>query len=205
MMLRGARTTIMLTVLSGVLTLVMAFLAGLARSSKSRAIRFGATVYIEVFRGTSLLVQLFWIFFALPLIGVRFSRFTAGILALGLNMGAYGAEIVRGAIMAVPVAQREAATALNFSPVQRMVRIIFPQAAVRMLPPFGNLLIELLKATSLVSLISITELTFTSYTLRTAVGRTFEVFAILLILYFLLSRPIAWGVKWVERRRQWAL
>jgi polar amino acid transport system permease protein len=205
MMLRGARTTILLTVLSAGLTLIMAFLAGLARSSKNRVVLFGATVYIEVFRGISLLIQLFWIFFALPLVGIRFSRFTAGILALGLNMGAYGAEIVRGAITAVPKAQREAAVALNFSPVQRMLYVIFPQAAVRMLPPFGNLLIELLKATSLVSLISITELTFTSYTLRTAVGRTFEVFTILLILYFLLSRPIAWGVKWVERRRQWAL
>lgn len=205
MMLRGARTTILLTVLSAILTLIMAFLAGLARSSNNRVTHFGATVYIEIFRGTSLLVQLFWIFFALPLIGVKFSRFTAGILALGLNMGAYGAEIVRGAIGAVPEAQREAATALNFSPVQRMLYVIFPQAAVRMLPPFGNLLIELLKATSLVSLISITELTFTSYTLRTAVGRTLEVFTILLILYFLLSRPIAWGVKWLESRRQWAL
>jgi polar amino acid transport system permease protein len=183
----------------------MAFIAGLARTSKSRIIQAGATIYIEIFRGTSLLVQLFWIFFALPLIGIRFSRFTAGVLALGLNIGAYGAEIVRGAITAIPNSQIEAAVALNFSPIQRMLRIVFPQAVVRMLPPFGNLLIELLKATSLVSLISITELTFTSYTLRSAVGRTFEVFTILLVLYFLLSRPIALGVRWLERRREWAL
>lgn len=103
-------------------------------------------VYVEIFRGTSLLIQLFWIYFALPMVlDIRMSAMTAAILALGLNYGAYGSEVVRSSILAIPKGQIEASIALNMTPFQRMRRIIFPQAWTMMLPGFGNLQIELLK------------------------------------------------------------
>ncbi len=199
-LIRGAGITIQLTLVSAALALGMALVAGLARLSPLWPLRFAAGLYVEVFRGTSVLVQLFWFYFALPLFGIRLDAFTAGVLALGLNVGAYGAEVVRGAIRSVPVGQTEAAIALNFTPWQRMRRIILPQAFVLMLPPFGNQLIELLKATALVSLITIPEMTFQGLTLRQTTGRTNEIFLWLLVLYFAVAYPLTLGVRWIERR-----
>lgn len=115
---------------------------------------------MEVFRGTSALVQLFWFYFVLPMFGMKLPALLVGIVVLGANAGAYGAEVVRGAILAVPAGQREAAVALNLTRARTIWRIILPQAVPAMLPPTGNLLIELLKNTALVSLITITDLTF---------------------------------------------
>ena len=199
-LIRGAGITIQLTLVSAALALGMALVAGLARLSPLWPLRFVAGLYVEVFRGTSVLVQLFWFYFALPLFGIRLDAFTAGVLALGLNVGAYGAEVVRGAIRSVPKGQTEAAIALNFTPWQRMRRIILPQAFVLMLPPFGNQLIELLKATALVSLITIPEMTFQGLTLRQTTGRTNEIFLWLLVLYFAVAYPLTLGVRWIERR-----
>jgi polar amino acid transport system permease protein len=163
-------------------------------------------VYVEVFRGSSVLVQMFWIFFVLPLepFNIELSALQAGILALGLNVGAYGAEVVRGAIQAIDKGQIEASVALNMSPALMMRRVIIPQATVRMLPPFGNLLIELLKATSLASLITLSDITFQASSLRQTVGRIPEVFGLLLVIYFLLAYPLTLGVRWIERQRKWA-
>lgn len=199
-LIRGAGITIQLTLVSAALALGMALVAGLARLSPLWPLRFVAGLYVEVFRGTSVLVQLFWFYFALPLFGIRLDAFTAGVLALGLNVGAYGAEVVRGAIRSVPKGQTEAAIALNFTPWQRMRRVILPQAFVLMLPPFGNQLIELLKATALVSLITIPEMTFQGLTLRQTTGRTNEIFLWLLVLYFAVAYPLTLGVRWIERR-----
>lgn len=200
LLLRGAWITIQLTLVSAGLALVMAIVAGVARMSGVWIVRFIAGAYIEVFRGTSVLVQMFWFFFALPLFGISLSPFMAGVLALGLNVGAYGAEVVRGAVTSVPKGQTEASIALNMTPWQRLTRVILPQAFVLMLPPFGNLLIELLKATALVSLITIPEMTFRGTTLQQTQGRTLEIFTWLLILYFLIAYPLTLGVRWVERR-----
>src|SRR5690606_13742339 len=129
---------------------------GLMATASRRSVRAVARVYMEFFRGTSILVQLFWLFYAMPILtGYQLDKLFAGILALGLNLGAYGSEVVRGAVQAVPPGQREAAVALNFSPYQRMRYVILPQAFVEMVPPMNNLLIELLKATSLLSAITV--------------------------------------------------
>lgn len=200
LLLRGAWITVQLTLVSAGLALVVALVAGVARMSTVWIIRFVSGAYIEIFRGTSVLVQMFWFFFALPLFGISLNPFTAGVLALGLNVGAYGAEVVRGAITSVPKGQTEAAIALNMSPWQRISRVILPQAFVLMLPPFGNLLIELLKATALVSLITIPEMTFRGTSLQQTTGRTLEIFTWLLILYFVIAYPLTLGVRWVERR-----
>jgi polar amino acid transport system permease protein len=205
-LLRGLSTTITLTFWGALLALAVALITGILRSSQNALMRSVSGMYVEVFRGTSILVQLFWIYFVLPLppFNISLSAFNAGVLALGLNVGAYGAEVVRGAIRAIPRGQIEAATALNMSRGLMMRRVILPQAVVRILPPFGNLLIELLKATSLVSLVTLSDVTFQALTLRQSVGRITEVFTLLLFIYFLIAYPLTLGVRWLERRRQWA-
>jgi len=205
-LLRGLATTIQLTIAGAALALVVALVAGVARSSENIFIRGITGIYVEIFRGSSILVQMFWIFFVLPLppFNLELSALQAGILALGLNVGAYGAEVVRGAIKAIPRGQIEAAIALNMPRSMMMRRVIIPQAMVRMLPPFGNLLIELLKATSLASLITLSDVTFQALSLRQTVGRNAEVFGLLLVIYFLLAYPLTLGVRWLERQRTWA-
>jgi polar amino acid transport system permease protein len=205
-MVRGLWITIQLTAGGTLLALVVALIAGIARASKNRIVRTITGAYVEVFRGSSVLVQMFWIFFVLPLppFNIELTALQAGILALGLNVGAYGAEVVRGAVQAIDRGQIEASVALNMSPALMMRRVIIPQATVRMLPPFGNLMIELLKATSLVSLITLADVTFQAATLRQTVGRIPEVFGLLLVIYFLIAYPLTLGVRWLESRRRWA-
>ena len=186
----GAIVTAQQTVLAIVVAVTIAVIMGLMRLSEHFAIRGAATVYIEIFRGTSLLVQLFWIFFVLPLFGITLDKFTAGFLAVGMNLGAYGAEVVRGAIQAVPRGQYEAAIALNMSSTTRMRRIIFPQALVLMLPPWGNLLIELLKGTALVALISVADLMFEAKQINGSTFLSVEAFGSALIIYYIMARFI---------------
>lgn len=204
--LRGLGVTMQLTLGGAALALVVALVAGIGRSSPNVIVRTITGIYVEIFRGSSVLVQMFWIFFVLPLppFNLELTALQAGILALGLNVGAYGAEVVRGAIQAIDKGQVEASIALNMPPGLRMRRVIIPQAMVRMLPPFGNLLIELLKATSLASLITLSDITFQAASLRQTVGRIPEVFGTLLVVYFLLAYPLTLGVRWIERQRRWA-
>jgi polar amino acid transport system permease protein len=199
-LLRGLEITVRLTLTSAVIAFVIAIVAGLGRLAPFAPFRFLAGIYVEIFRGTSVLVQMFWFFFALPLFGITLSPFVAGVAALSLNIGAYGAEIVRGSILSVPKGQIEASIALNMTPGLRMRRVILPQALVSMMPPFGNLLIELLKATALVSLITIPDITFQGVALQQTTGRTTEIFLWLLVLYFAIAYPLTLGVRWVERR-----
>ena len=163
-------------------------------------LRSGAAIYVEFFRGTSLLIQLFWLFFCLPLIGITLTPMTVAIVGLGLNVGAYGAEVVRGAVQAVARGQYEAATALNMSPSVTMRQVILPQALVAMLPPFGNLLIELLKGTALVSLITITDLTFRGAQLNVVTLRSMEIWGLVLIIYFVLAQILNLFVRYMEQR-----
>lgn len=201
-LLNGLAFTILITVLSCGAAFVVSLLVGLARLSSRRAIRAVATTFVEVFRGSSALVQIFFWFFILPLFGVEFGAIETSVLALGLNGGAYGSEVVRAAILAVDRGQREAATALNMPYWLTMRRIILPQAFVAMLPPFGNLAIELMKSTSLVSLIGLTELTFAGRQILQTEGiaRREETYLITLLLYFALAYPITRAIRGFERR-----
>ncbi len=145
-------------------------------------------------------MQLYWIFFVLPLFGLTLPKFTAGFLSVGLNVGAYGAELVRGAIQAVPKGQWEAAYALSMSPAKRMRRIILPQALGLMLPPWGNLLIELLKGTALVSLISVADLMFQAKQINASTFLSAQSFGIALVVYYILARfGITPFMRWMER------
>lgn len=198
-LLDGAWVTIQITVLAVLLSLVMGFVSGLMRLADVRPVRAVAAVYIEIFRGTSALVQLFWMFFVLPFFGIRLEPFTVGWIALGLNVGAYGGEVVRGAVLAVPRGQYEAATALNMSKWLAMRRIIIPQAIPAMVPPWGNLFIELLKATALVSLITISDLTFRAKQLNDQTFQTVEIFTLVLFLYLAIALVITAVMRLVER------
>jgi polar amino acid transport system permease protein len=196
----GALVTAEQTVLASLLAVSIAVVVGLMRLSGSFPVRGLATVYIEIFRGTSLLVQLYWIFFVLPLFGVSMEKFTAGFVAVGMNLGAYGAEVVRGAIQSVPRGQYEAALALNMSPMTRMRRIIFPQAILIMLPPWGNLFIELLKGTALVALISVSDLMFAAKQINGSTFLSIESFGTALVIYYVMARLfVSPSMRFLER------
>ncbi len=197
----GVWITLQVTAYAALLGTALSIVSGLAGLSPYRAVRWPNRVYVDFFRGTSAIVQLFWIFYALPLIGPTLSPMVAGAVTLGLNMGSYGSEVVRGAVVAVPRGQTEAGIALNLAPLDRMRYVIFPQAAVAMLPPYGNLLIELLKGSALVSLITLADITFMVSLLRVnGAASTVTLFTIALILYFAIAQAITLGVRLLEGR-----
>lgn len=197
---RGALTTLELTVGAGLVCVAISFILGIARTSERRLIAWSANIYVEFFRGTSVLVQMFWIFFALPLFGIFIEPLTAGILALGLNTGAYGAEIVRGAVQAVPKDQIEAAIALNYTRWQRLRHVVMPQALIIMLPPMGNLGIDCIKISATVSLITIADLAFEANLYRASSGSNLLPFLSILIVYYIYSTAVARGVLGLERK-----
>jgi polar amino acid transport system permease protein len=198
-LLEGASITIEITLGGCVLAVIAAFLAAMAKMYGPWPLRWVAVVYIEVFRGTSALVQLFWLFFVLPVLGITLEPLTVAILALGLNVGAYGAEVVRGAVASMPRGQWEATIALNMSRAQALRRIILPQAVVAMIPPWGNLFIELLKATALVSLITISDLAFKAQQMNATTYRTVEIFTIVLVIYLAIAMLITLAMQRIER------
>ncbi|MBV9221841.1 MAG: ectoine/hydroxyectoine ABC transporter permease subunit EhuC [Methylobacteriaceae bacterium] len=197
-LLQGALITVEITLGGCVLSVIAAGIAALAKMYGPWPIRWLAVVYIEIFRGTSALVQLFWLFFVLPRFGLTMEPLTVAILALGLNVGAYGAEVVRGAVAAVPRGQWEATIALNMNRAQALRRIILPQAVVAMIPPWGNLFIELLKATAIVSLITVADLAFRAQEMNATTYRTVEIFSIVLVIYLAMAMLITIGMRRLE-------
>lgn len=193
----GARVTIELTIYSTILGALFAFLFGVGRLAESLPLRWFSIAMIEIFRGTSLLVQLFWLFFALPVLGqvlgidLRLPPIVAGTLALSLNIGAYGAEVVRGAIQAVPNNQYEAAQALDFTPRQTLWRIAIPQAIPEMMPSLSNLAVQNLKDTALVSLIGLSDLAFQAERIRNFTQESVPIYTLLLLMYFGMALVIS--------------
>lgn len=197
--LTGIGVTLLYTVLGAIAALVVSFVLGLMSLSRAVAVRGFSRLVVEFFRGTSLVIQLLWIFFVLPQLGIRFEPIAAATIAFGLNFGAYGAEIVRGAVMSVPKAQWEATVALGIGRVRRMRCIILPQALPEMIPPFGNLWIQILKSSSLLYLIGITELTYEVKQLQFDIG-SLPAFSIALVVYFLIAQLLVVVIRGVESR-----
>lgn len=200
-LMEGINITVTILIASAVFAYAMAFIAGLCRLSNNFILRKFTGFYVEVFRGTSLIVQLFWLYYALPIVFKidLGNDFWVGAIAIGLNYGAYMSEIVRSSILAVAEGQSEAATALNMSSFQRMRLVIFPQAVRMMLPEFGNYLIQMLKATSLVSLIALTDILYVGDIMRGS--NPFDaplIYFILLIFYFILALPLIWITRKLE-------
>ncbi len=204
-LLEGAWVTAQLTVYSTLLGAVFAFAFGLGKLSRNIVIKGVCIAFIEIFRGTSLLVQLFWLYFALPVLGqaigvdLRLPPLVAGTLALSLNIGAYGAEVVRGAIQAVPKSQHEAAKALDFTERQTLWRISLPQAIPEMMPSFSNLAIQNLKDTALVSLISLGDMAFRAEQIRNFTQDSTTVYTLLLFMYFGMALVLFMIMRLLER------
>ncbi|MGR9243979.1 ectoine/hydroxyectoine ABC transporter permease subunit EhuC (plasmid) [Rhizobium leguminosarum] len=198
--LSGVVLTIQLTLCGTLLALVTAFAVGFARLTNLSWLRVAATLFMEFFRGTSMVVQLFWAYFVLPLFGVSLTPFEAGVLVLGLNSGAYMSEIVRGGMLALPLEQFEACIALNFGRWHRLKYVLLPQALPLMVPPFSNSAIEILKSTSVVSLISLSEITFRAQTVRAQTGDSIVPFITILIVYLSLAVMMSRIMRMVERR-----
>jgi arginine/lysine/histidine/glutamine transport system substrate-binding and permease protein len=192
-LLWGALVTLQLTVISVVLGLVGGSLIGIIRLSPMVYLRLLARAYIDFFRGTPLLVQIFMIYFGLPAVaqelGFTFNldRLVAGVVALSLNSAAYIAEIVRAGIQSIAIGQTEAAKALGLSPIQTMRYVIFPQAFRRMIPPLGNEFISLLKDTSLVAVIGFEELFRKGQLIVADNYRAFEIYAGVALIYLCLT------------------
>jgi len=200
-LMQGLEVTVLILLASAVFGYLMAFIAGFCRLSKNVVIRKITGFYVEIFRGTSLIVQLFWLYYALPILfNIHLGNdFWVGAIAIGLNYGAYMSEIVRGSILSVAEGQWEAATALNMSPFQRMRFIIFPQALRMMLPEFGNYLIQMLKATSLVSLIALTDILYYGDIMRSSnIKMAPTIYLLVLIFYFILALPLIWLTRKLE-------
>lgn len=199
----GIWTTVSVFAFAAVWGTVVAVIFGVASLSRIRPLRWFIRVYVEVLRGVSAIILMFWIFFTLPLLGLwDLSSFQAGVLALGLNLSAYGTEVVRGAVQAVPRGQTEAAIAINLSNLRRIWSVILPQAAITILPPYGNLLIEVMKASALVSAIGLSDIMERAQTLRSSPGSpsSVTIFATVLVLYFILAQGIALGTRVLEQR-----
>ncbi|PID20944.1 ectoine/hydroxyectoine ABC transporter permease subunit EhuC [Sporosarcina sp. P3] len=198
---QGLGITLQVLVLSIICASIIAFVAGLSRVHTNPLIKGFTGFYVEIFRGTSLIVQLFWFSYALPgLFNIHLgSDIWVAVLAISLNYGAYMSEIVRGSIQAVAAGQTEASIALNLSKFQRMRHIILPQALRMMLPEYGNYLIQILKATSLVSLIGLTDLLYYGNIYRsTHLSESPMVYVLLLVMYFVIALPLIFFTRRME-------
>jgi len=201
--LDGLQTTLLATGLGALLALVIAFVFGLAQVAKFVVVRVMARIFVEFFRGTSLVVQLFWLAFVLPQLpyplGFRLEPLLVAVLALGLNYGAYGAEVVRGSIGSVPKGQYEAVSALSLSPMRGMFRVVIPQAWALMIPSLSNLWIQLLKGSAIVNTVLLYDLFFQVEQLRQRSGTWFA-YLFALVAYYLIAWVIVIVMNGLEVR-----
>lgn len=188
------------TVLTILLSWVCGLAAALGQRSHFKAVRGATAFYIWFIRGTPALIQIFIVYFGLPQLGIRLSPFTAGVLALGVNSGAYVAEIIRSGLSAIPRGQTESSLALGFSPALTMRTIILPQVFRIILPALTNEAISILKNTSLLSTITVIELTLYAQTLISATFRPFDFYIAVALIYLVLTSVLTQLAGWLERR-----
>jgi polar amino acid transport system permease protein len=204
LILSGTIVSLRVFVLSFLLAAAFALVLGILRQSRSAIVRNAALCWVEFFRGVSTVVQLFWLYFALPFFGISLTAETAAVIGLGLVHGAYGSEVVRGAMQSISRDQWEAASALSFSRRETLFSIILPQAFISMLPPLGNSLVLLLKGTSIASIITVPELTFQSTLVVTRTLAVVQIFTCVLFIYYAIALAITGAVRLLERRLgQW--
>ncbi len=205
-LLKGALITLQLTAASVTLGSIGGVLLGIARLSKVALVRVAARVYVDFFRGTPLLVQLFMIYFGIPplvrSVGIdfTFNQWTAAIVGLSLNSAAYLAEIVRAGIQSIETGQKEASESLGLGPTQTMRYVVFPQALRRMIPPLGNEFITLLKDTSLVAIIGYQELFRQGQLIVARNFRAFEIWFTVALIYLVLNVIASQAFSFLERR-----
>ncbi|MBB3771963.1 polar amino acid transport system permease protein [Angulomicrobium tetraedrale] len=198
--LKAALVTLELSVLSILLGLGCGALGAGARLSRHRVLRFLGAAYVSVFRGTPALIQLFILYFGGPQIGIQLDAFTAGFIGLGINIGAYMTETMRGAIIAVDKGQNEAARTLGLSRGQAMRRVVLPQAMRLMIRPLGVNINAQIKGTSLVAAISVVELTYTAQRYIASTYKPFEMFLLAGVIYLAIISATGLGLSWLDRR-----
>ncbi len=198
-LLQGLWVTLWLSAASSIVALVVGLFAGLARLSKNYTLRSLAGIYVEIIRGTPLLVQIYIAYYFIGRI-YGLDRNICGIMALGLFAGAYVAEIIRAGIQAIPKGQSEAARSLGMTSMQTMLDIILPQAFKKILPPMAGQFISLIKDSSLVSIIAITDLTKAGREIVSSTFATFEVWLVVAAMYFLITSVLSQVVYYMERR-----
>jgi polar amino acid transport system permease protein len=195
----GLWVTIWISFVSGFVGLIIGLIAGLCRLSPNPALRGLAVLYIELIRGTPLLVQIFIFYFFIGTV-LNLDRIVAGIGALALFVGAYTAEIIRAGIQSIARGQTEAARSLGMSATETMIHIVLPQAFKRVLPPLAGQFISLIKDSSLVSVIAITDLTKSGREIITASFATFEIWFTVALLYLAVTSVLSQLLFWLERR-----
>ena len=201
LLLEGAAVTIKITALSVGFGLIIGMVVGIARLAKMSILRWLAMIYIDFIRGTPLLVQIFLIYFALPMItGTRIDPFIAAITACSINSGAYIAEIFRAGLQSIDKGQVEAGRSLGLNWFQTMRYVIMPQAFKRVIPPLGNEFIAMLKDSSLVSVIGFEELTRRGQLIIAKTYSSFEIWLAVAILYLIMTLTISRLVAYLERR-----
>lgn len=198
--LEAAWVTIQLAVLTTILGLTCGALGASARMSRIAVFRAIGAVYVSVFRGTPALIQLFILYFGGPQIGIQLDAFEAGVIGLGVNIGAYMTETMRGAIISVDKGQTEAARTLGLSRWTTMRHVILPQAARLMIRPLGVNINALIKGTALVAAISVVELTYTAQRYIGSTYKPFEMFLISGVLYMIIIYATGRGIAWLDRR-----
>jgi len=200
MLLDGALTTLHISILTLLISLVVGTLGALCRMSRQSWIRVPATWYVEVIRNTPLLVQLFFIYFGLSQIDIDVSSYTAGLIGLTVNNGAYLTEIVRAGIQAIHRGQFEAGYSLGLSFPQLMRYVVFPQAFRVIYPPLCNQLIGIILWSSLVSTISVQDLALRGKELASTTFRSFEVYIVLTLIYVVMTLIVSGLLKLIGRQ-----
>ncbi|WP_079528141.1 amino acid ABC transporter permease [Halobacillus hunanensis] len=200
-LMTGLYYTLLISVVGLLIGFVLGAIFGLGRISRIKIIYWISSVYIEVLRGTPVLVQAIWIFYALPLIiYYNFDSVTAGIIVIALNSGAYIAEIVRGAVVSIEKGQMEAGRSLGLNHRQTMRHIIWPQAFKRMIPPLGNQFIISIKDTSLLSVILVPELIFQGRLIAANHFNAVEIYTTVAVFYLAITLTLSFVLSIVERR-----
>jgi glutamine transport system permease protein len=199
-LMRGLQLTLLLTVVSLVLSTALGLAVAFARMSSVRPLAACARVYIDVMRGTPLLVQLFFIYYGFPQLGITLDGFVAGVLALTINYGAYLAEIFRGGIEGLPVGQTRAADALGFSRWHTLSRVVLPQAFRTVFPTYVGMSLSLIKDTSLVSIITLQELLYSGQIIVNQTFKPLEFFAVIALIYLVVSYVVSFLAGRLEQR-----
>ena len=197
---RGTVVTLQISLVAGVLACVIGFALGLAALSNIRPLRFAIAAYVDFVRGTPLLIQVFLVFFALPVIGIRFDEIWAGIIALAFNTSAYIAETVRGGVGSVERGQTEAAKSIGMTRGKILLYVLLPQSIRPMMPALTNDLITLVKNTSLLSVISVYELTRAGQAIISVHFVPFEIYLLLALYYYALIKTLSYLSRFVESR-----
>jgi len=198
--IEAAFVTIKLSLLTTALGLACGALGATLRMSRSRILRGIGATYVSVFRGTPALIQLFILYFGGPQIGIQLDAFEAGVIGLGVNIGAYMTETMRGAIMSVDKGQTEAARTLGMSRWETMRKVVLPQAMRLMIRPLGVNINALIKGTALVAAISVVELTYTAQRYIGSTYKPFEMFLLSGSLYMIIIFITGHGINWLDRR-----